>query len=133
MNATHLETIELFAGLSRREREEVARQADEIDVDAGTKLVSEGRFGYEFFVIEKGTAEVVRDGQQLAELGPGDFFGEMALLGDVRRNASVVAATPMTAVVMTDRAFRTLARDMPEVAERIREACRERTRGLREV
>jgi CRP/FNR family transcriptional regulator, cyclic AMP receptor protein len=133
MNARHLETIELFAGLSRRGREEVARQADEVDIDTGEKLVSEGRFGYEFFVIEKGTAEVLRDGQQLAQLGPGDFFGEMALLGDVRRNASVVAATPMTAVVMTDRAFRALARDMPEVAERIREACRERSRSFKEI
>jgi CRP-like cAMP-binding protein len=130
MDPSHLKTIELFAGLSRRERDEVARQADEIDFEAGKRLVNEGKFGYEFFVIENGTAAVLRDGEHLADLGPGDFFGEMALLGGVKRNASVIASSPMTAIVMTDRAFRSVARSMPEVAERIREACRERTRVL---
>ena len=130
MDASHLDGIALFAGLSKEQRAEVAKQADEIDVEAGKRLVSEGRFGYEFFVIENGTAEVVRAGEHIADLGPGDFFGEMALLGDIERNASVVASSPITAIVMTDRAFRHLARAMPEVAERIREACRERTRAL---
>src|SRR5207248_9990914 len=130
MDVGHLESIALFAGLSKKEREEVARQADEIDVEAGKRLVSEGKFGYEFFVIENGTAEVVRGGEHVADLGPGDFFGEMALLGDTERNASVIASSPLKAVVMTDRDFRKLARSMPEVAERIREACRERMRSL---
>ena len=130
MDPKHLEGIELFARLSRRERDEIARQADEIDVEAGKRLVSEGRFGYEFFVIENGTAEVVRGGEHLADLGPGDFFGEMALLGDHTRNASVVASTPMTAMVMTDQAFKSLARSLPGVAEQIRAACRERTGAL---
>ena len=131
MDATHLIDISLFAGLSNHEREEVARRADEIDVDAGKRLVSEGKFGYEFFVIENGTAEVVRDGKHVADLGPGDFFGEMALLGDEVRNASVVASSPMTAMVMTDQEFRALARQMPAVAEQIRAACRARTQELR--
>lgn len=130
MDVKHLEGLELFAGLSKHEREEVARQADEIDVDAGKRLVSEGKWGYEFFVIEDGKAEVVRGEQHIADLGPGDFFGEMALLGDTERNASVVASSPLTAMVMTDRAFRHLARNMPEVAEHIREACRTRTREM---
>ena len=92
--------------------------------------MSAGRFGYEFFVIKDGKAEVIRDNQQIAELGPGDFFGEMALLGDTVRNADVVTSTPMTAMVMTDAAFRALARKMPEVAEEIRAACRRRTEQL---
>lgn len=130
MDPKDLNGIELFAKLSRHQREEIAKQADEIDVAAGKRLISEGRFGYEFFVIENGTAEVVRDERHLADLGPGDFFGEMALLGDVKRNASVVASTPMTAIVMTDHAFRALARSMPEVADQIRAACRERAGQL---
>jgi CRP/FNR family cyclic AMP-dependent transcriptional regulator len=130
MDPKHLEKIELFAKLSRNERQQVASQADEIDVEAGKRLISEGRFGYEFFVIEDGNAEVVRDGQHIADLGPGDFFGEMALLGDITRNASVVASTPMTAVVMTDRAFKSLTRNLPGVADQIRAACHARTQQL---
>jgi CRP-like cAMP-binding protein len=130
MDAAHLESIALFDHLSKHQREEVARQADEIDVDAGKRLVSEGRFGYEFFVIEDGTAEVIRAGEHLADLGPGDFFGEMALLGAEVRNASVVASSPLTAMVMTDQAFRSLQRSMPEVAEKIRTRCRERSEEM---
>jgi CRP-like cAMP-binding protein len=130
MDVKHLDTIALFNGLSKDQKAEVARQADEIDVDAGKRLVSEGRFGYEFFVIEDGSCEVVRGDQHIADLGPGDFFGEMALLGDTTRNADVITSTPTTAMVMTDVAFRALARKMPHVAEEIRSACRQRTQEL---
>src|SRR3954468_1595547 len=130
MDIKHLQGIALFERLSKAQLQEVARQADEIDVDAGKRLVSEGRFGYEFFVIEDSTAEVVRGQEHIADLGPGDFFGEMALLGDTVRNADVVSSSPMTAMVMTDSAFRSLARRMPEVADEIREACRRRTEEL---
>jgi CRP-like cAMP-binding protein len=127
MDPKHLSEIPLFAGLSKDQRGEVARVSDEIDIEAGKRLVSEGRFGYEFFVIANGTAQVVRGEEHIADLGPGDFFGEMALLGDTTRNADVVASSAMTAMVMTDSAFRSLARKMPEVAEEIRAACRRRT------
>src|SRR3954454_6625179 len=130
MDVKHLEGIALFKGLSKAQRGEVARIADEIDIEAGKRLVSEGRFGYEFFVIADGTAEVVRGEEHVADLGPGDFFGEMALLGDTTRSADVITSTPMTAMVMTDVAFRTLARRMPEVADEIRNACRRRTEEL---
>lgn len=126
MDVTRLEGLSLFEGLSSAERAEVASRADEIDVEAGKRLVREGRFGYEFFVIENGTAEVVRGEEHLADLGPGDFFGEMAILGDTTRNANVVASSEMTAIVMTDSQFRALARRMPQVAEKIRETCRQR-------
>ena len=130
MDVKHLKDIALFDRLSKDQLAEVAKQADEIDVEAGKRLVSEGRFGYEFFIIENGTAEVVHAGEHIADLGPGDFFGEMALLGDTVRNADVVCSTPMTAMVMTDTAFRSLARRMPEVAEEIRAACRRRTEEI---
>ncbi len=127
MDAKRLNGIALFETLSAKERAEVASCADEIDVAAGKRLVGEGHFGYEFFVIENGTAEVVRGDQHLADLGPGDFFGEMAILGHTTRNADVIASSDMTAMVMTDDQFRLLARRMPDVAERIREACRARS------
>jgi CRP-like cAMP-binding protein len=130
MDVKHLQGIALFERLSKDQLAEVARQADEIDVEAGKRLVSAGRFGYEFFVIEDGHCEVLRDDEHIADLGPGDFFGEMALLGDTVRNADVVASTNLTAMVMTDTAFRHLARKMPDVAEEIRAACRRRTEEL---
>ena len=130
MDAEHLNGIALFEALSPDELAEVANRADEIDVEAGKRLVSEGRFGYEFFVIEDGTAEVVQGDEHIADLGPGDFFGEMAILGDTVRNADVISSSPMTAMVMTDSAFRSLARRMPDVAEEIRAACRRRTEEL---
>ena len=130
MDVKHLDTIKLFDGLSKSQKAEVARQADEIDVEAGKRLISEGRFGYEFFVIENGKAEVVSDEKHIADLGPGDFFGEMALLGNTTRSADVIASTAVTAMVMTDTAFRSLTRKMPDVAEEIRAACRRRTEEL---
>src|SRR3954454_7773587 len=130
MDAKHLKQISLFQNLSKSQLAEVARQADEIDVEAGKRLITEGRFGYEFFVIENGRAEVLHGDEHIADLGPGDFFGEMALLGHTTRNADVVSQTDMTALVMTDTAFRALQRKMPDVAEEIREACRRRTTEL---
>jgi CRP-like cAMP-binding protein len=130
MDVKHLEGLALFERLSKDQLAEVARQADEIDFEAGKRLVSEGRFGYEFFVIQNGTAEVVHGEEHIADLGPGDFFGEMAILGDTVRNADVISSSPMTAMVMTDSAFRSLARRMPDVAESIRDACRRRTEEL---
>jgi CRP-like cAMP-binding protein len=126
MDAKRLEDIPLFAGLSRKERDQVARWSDEIDVEAGYHLLDQGRFPHEFFVIEEGTVEVTKDGDHLADLGPGDFFGEIAIVEHDRRTATVVATTPLRAIVMFAPEFATMAEDMPAVAERIRAAIRER-------
>jgi CRP-like cAMP-binding protein len=133
MDAKRLESIPLFAGLSRKERRSVAQRADEVDVEAGREIVREGDFPYEFFAIEEGTAEVKRGEQHLAELGPGDFFGEMGLLENAPRNASVVTRSPLTAVVMTGSDFRQIGRELPEVAKKIRRAIDERCRHLMAV
>jgi CRP-like cAMP-binding protein len=130
MDASRLAAIPLFASLTRRERGVVARHADEVDVPDGTLLVVEGRFSYEFFVIEEGTADVVHGERRIAELGPGDFLGEMGVLGDTRRSASVVATSPITAIVMTAAALRYVAREMPAVGERLRAAIEERSERL---
>ena len=126
MDAKRLESMPLFRDLSRKEREQIARWTDEVDVPAGYLLVEQGRFPHEFFVIESGTVAVTKDGQHLADLGPGDFFGEIAIVEHERRTATVVATSPLTAIVMLGRDFETMADVMPHVAERIHAAIRER-------
>ena len=133
MDEARLEAIPLFTGLNRKERRALAPRADEVQLEDGRVMVREGEWPYEFFAIEEGTAEVRRGDQLLAELGPGDFFGEMALVGDTRRNATVVATSPLTVVVMTGQAFRQTARELPEVGAKIRAAIEERGRHLESV
>ena len=133
MDEKRLESIPLFVGLSRKERRSVAQRADEVDLEAGREIVREGEYPYEFFAIEEGTAEVKRGDQHLAELGPGDFFGEMGLIENAPRNASVVTRSPLTAVVMTGSAFRQIDRELPEVSKKIRKAIDERCRHLMAV
>jgi CRP/FNR family transcriptional regulator, cyclic AMP receptor protein len=130
MDESRLASIPLFAGLSRRERRHVAQLGDDVDVDQGRELVHEGAFAYEFFAIEDGTAEVRHGDEHVADLGPGDFFGEMGLVDHVRRNASVVATSPMTLMVMTEQAFHQVSRDLPAVAERIRSEIEQRSRSI---
>jgi CRP-like cAMP-binding protein len=126
LDAKRLETLPLFRDLSRKEREQIARWTDEVDVPAGYHLLEQGRLPHEFFVIETGTVAVAKDGQHIADLGPGDFFGEIAIMEHDRRTASVVATTPVTAIVMLARDFETMAGVMPHVAEQIHEAIRQR-------
>jgi len=126
MDAKKLESIPLFRDLSRKEREQIARRADEVDVPAGYHLLDEGRFPHEFFIVENGTVEVTKDGAHLTDLGPGDFFGEIAILEHERRTASVTASTPATLIVMHARDFETIATELPEVSRRIHAAIRER-------
>ena len=133
MDEARLKAAPLFAGLTRKECRALAQRTDDVDLEAGRKIVREGEWSYEFFAIEKGTAEVRRGDQLLAELGPGDFFGEMGLVGDTRRNASVIATSPVTVIVMTAQAFRQTARELPEVASKIRAAIEERGRQLESV
>ncbi len=126
MDAGRLESVPLFRDLSKREREQVARWADEIDIPAGKHLIDEGRFAHEFFALLDGTVKVSRGGRHLADLGPGDFFGEIALVETDRRTATVVTATAVRAVVMHRRDFAAMDEQFPEVARSIREAILER-------
>jgi CRP/FNR family transcriptional regulator, cyclic AMP receptor protein len=130
LDEARLGDIPLFAGLNRKERRALAPRADEVELEQGRVIVREGEWAYEFFAIEDGTAEVRRGEQLLAELGPGDFFGEMGLVGDTRRNANVIASSPLKVVVMTAQAFRQTSRELPEVAAKIRAAIEERCRHL---
>jgi CRP-like cAMP-binding protein len=128
VDASRLRNVPLFASLSNKELERVARWADEVDIPEGKQLMTQDALGYEFFVIEAGQAEVTRDGERIRLLGPGDFFGEIALLETGRRTAGVVAESPMQLVVMHRRDFKQMQREMPDVAEKIERAIRERFR-----
>jgi len=96
----------------------------------GRRLTPEGASGYEFFVIEDGTADVHHEGPKVGSLGPGDFFGEMAMMGDGRRVADVVATSPITLFEMFGTHFRELEMTLPEVAARIRATLEERRAAL---
>jgi CRP/FNR family transcriptional regulator, cyclic AMP receptor protein len=126
MDTKTLEGIVFFSGLSKPELKRLAQWTDEISVGEGERLATEGEFAHEFFVIEEGSAEVTHDGETIAELGPGDFFGEIGLLETERRTANVVATSPMRVIVMFGREFKAMEREMPTVADRIRAAIRAR-------
>ena len=126
MDETKLRAIPLFSGLSKKELREVARHADEVDVPEGKRLLDEGSTPCEFFAIEEGSVEVRRDADVLAELGPGDFFGETALIERGVRNATVTTAEPSTLVVMTPQEFRAMAHSLPSVAAELQRAVEAR-------
>ena len=129
MDARRLESIPLFRQLSRKERDQVSRWTDEVDLPVGYHLLDQGHFPHEFFVIETGNVAVTKDGAHIADLGPGDFCGEIAIMEHERRTATVVATTPVTAFVMLARDFEIMAGVMPEVAEQIHAAIRERMKN----
>jgi CRP-like cAMP-binding protein len=130
MFESQLRDVPFFSSLSKRELATVAQLTDEIDVEAGRVLAREGDSGQEFFVIIDGTAEVLRGDAPIAELGPGEFFGEMALLGEDRRTATVRAISAMKALVMTRNSFRTIDRSMPQVHAAVVEAITQRRAAL---
>jgi CRP-like cAMP-binding protein len=127
MDPSTLRSIPLFADLSKKERALVAQNADEVDVPEGRRLILEGELAAEFFAIESGRVEVRHGDEVIRGLGQGDFFGEIGVLAeDARRTASVVATAPTTLVVLTGQALRSINRQMPSVAQHIREALAER-------
>jgi CRP/FNR family cyclic AMP-dependent transcriptional regulator len=116
----------LFEGLSRRELEEIARSSEDMDVEAGRVLCREGGLGQEFFVITEGEAEVRRGGRRRGVLGPGDFFGEIALIERSPRTATVTASTPLRFFVLTRRSFWSTLEGNPAVERKILRALARR-------
>ena len=118
--------VPLFARCARADLARIAKVADEIDLKAGKMLVKEGSRGREFFVILEGEVAVRRGTRRLRSLGPGDFFGELSLVTDLPRTATVTAITPLRALVVTRRAFRELMKRHPDFQLKILEAAADR-------
>ncbi|MEX2100730.1 MAG: cyclic nucleotide-binding domain-containing protein [Acidimicrobiia bacterium] len=114
-----LASVPLFSACSKKELQLVAHKGEHRTVEAGTTLVTEGAAGAEFFVILDGTARVERHGKKVAQLGPGNYFGELSLLDRAPRNATVVAETPIELVVLGQRAFDELLDSVPQFDKRL--------------
>jgi CRP/FNR family cyclic AMP-dependent transcriptional regulator len=111
-----LKRIPLFARCRKAELIEVAITADEREAPEGARLTEEGRRGREFFVLVNGAVVVRRGGRKLADLGPGDWFGEIAILTYKPRTTTVTATAPVRLLVISDRAFRRLVETTPRIA-----------------
>jgi CRP-like cAMP-binding protein len=114
-----LKSVPLFAGCSKGELRELAKSADELDIREGTVLTREGRPGREFFVLIDGTARVTKAGKKIADLGAGDWFGEIALITNRPRTATVTASSPGDVLVITDRRFHSVVETMPSIALKV--------------
>jgi CRP-like cAMP-binding protein len=122
--------VPLFSRCSKKELAEIAHIADEIDLPAGKDFIRQGERGREFFVVLEGDVAVTRDGKTIQNRGAGDFFGEIALVSKVPRTATVTAKTPVRALVITDRDFRTLLDHSPDIQVKVLEALAERLAAL---
>lgn len=126
MDATQLKRIPLFSDASDEELKQVAAFAQSKEVPAGEVVVQEGGFSRELLAIEEGTAEVSRDGEHVADLGPGDIFGEAGMLDDEMRSATVTATSRLKLISMGHFEVKRLKKDAPDVYRRIEELVEER-------
>jgi CRP/FNR family cyclic AMP-dependent transcriptional regulator len=120
----------LFEGLSKKELTALARSSEDLELDEGTVLCREGEIGQEFFVIVEGEVDVKRKGRRLGTRGPGDFIGEIALLEDMERTATVTAKTPVRVFVLTRPAFQHLVNDNPSVERKVMRTLARRLAAL---
>ena len=127
-----LRTAPLFEGLSKKELAELAQRAEDMELEPGTVLCREGEIGHEFFVIIEGEVEVERKGQSLGTRGAGDFIGEIALLEEVERTATVTAKTPVRVMVLTRTAFKRMVEQHPNVELKVLRTLGRRVAALSE-
>ncbi|MGH9119146.1 MAG: Crp/Fnr family transcriptional regulator [Acidimicrobiales bacterium] len=125
-----LAAVPMFAACTRRELQKLARAGDELDVEAGRRLVDQGATGREAFFILDGRATVRRGNRKIAALGPGDCFGELALLDHQPRTASVTADTPMKVYILDSRHFEGVLDEIPGLARRLLGQLASRVREL---
>jgi len=128
----HLGGVQLFASLSRKELSKVAKAVDELELPSGRELVTQGAAGHECFVIVDGEASVSIDGNEVAQLGPGDHFGELALLDGGARTATVTATSPIKLLVIGQREFAAVLDSVPELARKLLKTLATRLRSLDE-
>jgi CRP-like cAMP-binding protein len=126
MDADQLRQIPLFSDLPEDDLKALATYADEVTVSEGKHLVDQGGYAYDLFAIVEGTAQVIVAGDVVAELGPGDFFGEAGVLEKQQRNATVVAKTRMRLVTLTGWDLRRMRRQLGSVIEKLEQAIEQR-------
>ena len=127
MEPSQLKRIPLFSGASDDDLKQVATFAESKEVSEGTEVISEGGFSRELIAIEDGTAEVTRGGEHIADLGPGDIFGEQGMLDDNIRSATVTATSPLKLISMGHFEVKRLKKDAPDVYGRIEKLVEERS------
>jgi CRP/FNR family cyclic AMP-dependent transcriptional regulator len=132
MDAQELAKVPLFSDLQEEDVRAVATYADEVTVSEGKHLVDQGGYAYDLWAIIEGTAQVIVGGQVVAELGPGDFFGEAGVLEKQQRNATVVAKTRMRLVTLTGWDLRRMRRQLGPVMEKLEAAIEERRQPIAE-
>lgn len=116
---SHLGEVPLFSRCSKRDLQAVTRHIEVVDVGNGTQLIAQGQAGDAFYVLLAGRAVVRRNGRKVGELGPGDYFGELALLDPAPRNADVVALTDIVLARLDAGSFRTMLQSVPAMNERL--------------
>ena len=126
LDPSRLKRIPLFEKFSDEELRQIAPFAEEASAEPGSVLVREGDYSYQFVAIEDGTARVVRHGETVAELGPGDFFGEIGLLEKSLRTATVEATSPMRLITLTGWDMARVEKAMPEAIEQLHKTIEER-------
>lgn len=114
-----LKRAPLFDGLSRKELTQLARVSEDMEIPAGTALCKEGEIGHEFFVLVDGKVDVTRNGRKVAMRGSGEFVGEIALIEQTPRTATVTAKTPLRVFVLTHQGFRSLLDENPSVERKV--------------
>jgi CRP/FNR family transcriptional regulator, cyclic AMP receptor protein len=119
MDAVQLESIPLFAPLSKSERKAVAQHADEVTIEQGTRIIEQGGVANELLVIVRGTADVLDGEALIAQLGPGDVIGEIGLLRYSRRTASVIATSAIDAIVIYGPELMAMKDSLPLVFEQL--------------
>jgi CRP-like cAMP-binding protein len=117
-----IKSAPLFSECSRKDLNEIAGIADEIDLREGKELTKEGRPGREFFVLVEGSADVRKGNRRINQLNAGDFFGEISLITQRPRTATVIATSPVRALIITDRSFRSLLERQPEIQGKVMSA-----------
>ncbi len=126
----HLAEVPLFSTCSKRELQKIAKSVDELEIDEEREIVTQGATGHEAFIIVEGTVAVKRNGRRVATLGPGDCFGELALLDGGPRTASVITESPVTLLVLGQREFAAVIDEVPGLAHKILVALAKRIREL---
>jgi CRP-like cAMP-binding protein len=125
-----LRSVPLFIGLGERELERISTLADVVDLPADRILTTQGRLGWEMFILVSGRAGVERDGQRINEVGPGEVIGEIALLDGGPRTATVTLSEPSRLLVLARREFQALMDEFPDIRLQVLEAVARRLRSL---